>query len=62
MLHVIHKTEELKKVSKKARIIEDLGLNWWWGLWENTRNIWKLRKAAEELQAGSGKAQVELDI
>ena len=62
MLHVIHKTEELKKASKKARTIEDLGLNWWWGLWEHTRNEWRNRKAAEELQAGSSKAQVELDI
>jgi hypothetical protein len=62
MLYVIHETEELKKVLKKARTVEDLSLRWWWGLWENTRNEWKKRKAAEELQAGSGKAQVELDI
>jgi hypothetical protein len=62
MLYVIHETEELKKVSKKARTVEDLSLRWWWGIWENTRNEWKKRKAAEELQAGSDKAQVELDI
>jgi hypothetical protein len=70
MLYDIHKTEELKKVSKKARTVEDLSLRWWWGLWENTRNEWKkrkaaeaiLRKAAKDLQGGSNKAQVELDI
>jgi hypothetical protein len=64
MLRVIHETEKLKKISKKARTVEelDLGLNWWWGLWEHTRNEWIIRKAAEELRAGSDEAGVNLDI